>query len=137
MDPRCQPGQATALWANSKDATFALGLLSDEQRAKITKFYHIRDAKLSLRSSLLKRAAIAQDCQVPWSDARIGQDNNRKPCYHPPHPQGKKLQFNISHHGTIVVLAGCLGEETQVGIDVVSMHWEKDIAMVLKEGFVA
>ncbi|CRK44762.1 hypothetical protein BN1723_006288 [Verticillium longisporum] len=51
------------------EASRALALLTPDERAGVLRFYHVRDAKLSLGSHLLKRHAIARFCGVPWSRA--------------------------------------------------------------------
>lgn len=127
--------EATARWASGNEAQHALSLLSPAEQAKILRFYRPSDAKLSLASCLLKHRAIATTCAVPWSEATIGEDRNRKPCFKPSTPEGKTLEFNVSHHGTLVALVGCSGEDVRLGVDIVRMNWDKDYASVLKEGF--
>ena len=95
------------------------------------------DAKLSLASCLLKRRAIVDLCGVPWSEAIVGEDSNRKPCYRPKEESGKKIEFNVSHHGSLVVIVACEGDSTKLGVDVVGINWEKDISTVRKNGFKA
>ena len=127
--------EATARWASGKEAQHALGLLTSEEQAKVLRFYRPSDAKLSLASCLLKHRAIATTCEVPWSEATIGEDSNRKPCYKPSNPKGNTLEFNVSHHGTLVALVGCSGKAVRLGVDIVRMNWDKDYATVMKEGF--
>ena len=127
--------EATARWASGKEAQHALSLLASEEQAKVLRFYRPSDAKLSLASCLLKHRAIATTCEVPWSEATISEDSNRKPCYKPSDPKGKILEFNVSHHGTLVALVGCPGKAVRLGVDIVRMNWDKDYATVLKEGF--
>lgn len=126
---------STARWARGEDAKHALSLLPVEERAKVLRFYHPRDAKLSLASHLLKHHAIAHACHVPWPQALISEDHNRKPCYQPTDPDALKVEFNISHHGTLVALVGCVGETQKLGTDIVQLNWEKDYASVRKDGF--
>ena len=127
--------KSTAVWATNPDVKKALDLLPAHEHAKVLRFYHIRDAKLSLASSLLKHRAIADTCHVPWKDSNIGEDKNRKPCYKPPDPAQPKMEFNVSHHGTLVALVGCAGEKIKLGVDIVQMNWNKDYPMVVKSGF--
>ena len=129
--------EATARWASGKEAQHALSLLTLEEQAKVLRFYRPSDAKLSLASCLLKHRAIATTCEVPWSEATIGEDSNRKPCYKPSKPEGRTLEFNVSHHGTLVALVGCSGKAVRLGVDIVRMNWDKDYATVMKEGFQA
>lgn len=126
---------STALWATKPDVKEALGLLPPHEQAKAIRFYHIRDAKLSLGSSLLKHKAITDTCNVPWKDSTVGEDSNRKPCFKPVDPSKPRMEFNVSHHGTLVALVGCAGENTKLGVDIVQMNWAKDYPMVIKGGF--
>ena len=127
--------EATARWASGKGSQYALSFLTPGEQAKVLRFYRPSDAKLSLASCLLKHRAIATTCEVPWSESTIGEDSNRKPCYKPSNPEGKTLEFNVSHHGTLVTLVGCSGEDVRLGVDIVRMNWDKDYATVMKEGF--
>ncbi|MCJ1451001.1 hypothetical protein MMC28_001335 [Mycoblastus sanguinarius] len=129
--------QSTAQWAEGTDVQRALDLLTSDERARVLRFHFPRDAKLSLGSNLLKHLAIAKTCGIPWSQAVIGADSNRKPCFHPTDSTAATLEFNVSHHGDLVALVGCAGDATKLGVDVVKMNWEKDYSMVMKEGFEA
>lgn len=128
---------STAHWANGEDANTALNMLPPAEKARVLRFYHPRDAKLCLASSLLKHRAITHACNVSWSQATISEDHNRKPCYKPKDPNASKAEFNVSHHGTLVTLVGCAGETRKLGTDVVQMNWVKDYASVLEDGFAA
>ena len=132
-----QSAQSTAHWAAGTAAQHALALLTDGERAKVLRFYRPSDAKLSLGSNLLKHRAIANTCRVPWSKAVISEGANKKPCYKPLAPSSKSLEFNVSHHGSLVALVGCPGETVKLGVDIVKMNWEKDYATVMKDGFEA
>ena len=129
--------KSTDHWATGESAQYALNLLPAEEKKKVLKFYRQNDAKLCLGSCLLKRQAIAETCHVPWTEVTISQDEHRKPCYRQTYPIGKALQFNVSHHGTLVAFVGCSDENVRLGVDIVRMNWEKDYAMVLQDGFAA
>ena len=129
--------KATAHWATGREANRALSQLTLDEKAKVLRFYRPSDAKLSLASCLLKKRAIVDYCKVPWSEAVIGEDDNRKPCYVPHDACGKTLEFNVSHHGTLVVLVGFPAKTVKLGIDVVQMNWERDYLRVMKDGFEA
>ena len=129
--------QSTAHWATGTTAQHALTLLADSERARALRFYRPSDAKLSLGSNLLKHRAIANTCQVPWSDALSSEGAHKKPCYKPPDPTSKGLEFNVSHHGSLVALVGCPGDSVRLGVDIVRMNWEKDYTTVMREGFEA
>lgn len=128
---------STAQWASGEEAKTALSMLPPSEKEKVLRFYHPRDAKLGLASNLLKHRAITHACNVSWSQAIISEDHNRKPCYKPKDPHASKVEFNVSHHGTLVTLVGCAGETRKLGTDIVQMNWAKDYASVLKDGFAA
>ena len=129
--------QSTERWASGTAAQHALAFLSDGERARALRFYWPNDAKLSLGSNLLKHRAIADTCRVPWSEATVSEGANKKPCYKPLPPSSKSLEFNVSHHGSLVALVGCPGESVHLGVDIVKMNWEKDYTTVMKDGFEA
>lgn len=132
-----QSAQSTSHWATGTAAQHALAFLTDNERAKALRFYRPSDAKLSLGSNLLKHRAIANICQVPWSEAVISEGANKKPCYKTLAPSSKSIEFNVSHHGSLVALVGCSGQSVKVGVDIVKMNWEKDYTTVMKDGFEA
>ncbi|KAL6716227.1 hypothetical protein ACLMJK_005793 [Lecanora helva] len=132
-----QTTKATDHWATGEDASQALKLLTPEERAKVLRFYRPSDARLSLASSLLKHLAIVKTCDVTWSEAIVGEDRNKKPCYKPNNASKKGCEFNVSHHGTLVALAGCTGNKVNLGVDVVQINWERDYQKVIKDGFEA
>ena len=129
--------RTTEQWATGEAAQQALKLLPQGERSKVLKFYRHTDAKLCLGSCLLKRRAISEACGVSWGAVAISEDRNRKPCYNPKNLEDRTLQFNVSHHGTLVALAGCPGDHTKLGVDIVRMNWEKDYAKVREAGFEA
>ncbi len=128
---------STAHWATGHDAKKALSLLPANEKNKILRFYFPKDAKLSLASNLLKHLAISHACHVSWSESTISEDHNRKPCYKPKDRNSSTVEFNVSHHGTLVALVGCAGDTRKLGTDVVQMNWERDYPSVLKGGFAA
>lgn len=127
--------EATARWGRTEAVKKALNYLPSNEREKALRFFMPRDAKLSLASSLLKHRAIVRACHVPWSATVVGQDINRKPCFTPLTPWTPKMEFNVSHHGTLVALVGCAGEKHKLGVDIVNIDWQKDHASIMKAGF--
>ena len=125
----------TSTWAHQEEVQRSLERLSPEESSKVLHFRFVSDAKMSLASCLLKRRAIANICEVPWSEVVVSQDRNKKPCYVPENTAGKTLEFNVSHHGSLVGLVACSGTATKLGVDIVSMNWEKDLAKVARDGF--
>ena len=130
LDVNGKSTTSTAEWGSSKDVEQILNLLSSAERLQVLRFYFIRDAKLSLGSFLLKHHAITFACHVPWADSVISKDKNHKPCYKPSDPQGKTVEFNVSHHGTLVAMVCCTDYNTKMGVDIVQMNFERDFAAV-------
>ena len=129
------PRPLTEQWAPNDAVQAALDRLSQDEKAKVLRFHFASDAKMSLASCLLKRRAITQICGVPWHEAIVTLDNNKKPCFVPKGgATGKTIALNVSHHGGLVALAACPGSTTKLGIDVVSMS-SANITTVVNEGF--
>lgn len=130
LDASGKPTTSTKEWGSSNDVEPTLNLLPPEEKAKVLRFYFIRDAKLCLGSCLLKHHAITFVCHVPWAETVISADENGKPCYKPTDPKGKTLEFNVSHHGTLVAMVGCTDHRIKMGVDIVQMNFEKDFTAV-------
>ncbi|EPE31951.1 4'-phosphopantetheinyl transferase [Glarea lozoyensis ATCC 20868] len=125
-------------------ASRALALLSDSEQASVLKYYHVRDAKMSLASHLLKHLVISKYCNVPWSKAMVSRTSNGKPCYVPPAKipsMGSHVMFdfNVSHQAGIVSLIAAVGFKNQVdtGTDVVCVNEResRDSEYIQKSGF--
>lgn len=109
-------------------------LLTDEERAGVLKYFHVRDAKMALASQLLKHLIVARcghakgSDPVPWRKTVLARDAHGKPVYYS--DESKKTQpvvFNVSHQAGLVVLVAAYGGDdpggidgVDVGIDVVS-----------------
>ena len=126
---------ATVEWASLGAVEDILEVLLPQEQARVKRFFHVRDAKLCLASYILKRRAISRACHVPWSQALLSEDINRRPCFQPPEKSDVNFDFNVSHHGTLVVLVGCTEPQVRVGVDVVQIPWVRDVPLVLKDGF--
>ncbi|KAL9610342.1 MAG: hypothetical protein Q9167_004940 [Letrouitia subvulpina] len=127
---------ATAEWATEEESKWALNFLTIDEQTKVLRFYHIKDAKLSLGSSLLKRCAVAKACRVPWSRIKISFDKNHKPCYvAAPDAMPGNLEFNVSHHGSLVALVGSTDSRLGLGVDIVQMNFDKDVPAVRHRGW--
>lgn len=100
------------------------------------KYYHVRDAKMSLTSHLLKHLAITKLCSVPWSASTISKAANGKPGYVPPtsEPDGQAIEFNVSHQAGIVTLVAAVGKAVDLGTDVVCVNERNEFARFGKEG---
>ncbi|KAI9743480.1 MAG: hypothetical protein M1818_002793 [Claussenomyces sp. TS43310] len=112
-------------------AARALSLLTEEERQAVLRYYHVRDAKMSLASHLLKHFAITKLCKVGWHDSTISRDEHGKPCYIP--GSGKMMDFNVSHQaGLVSLIAAASGE---VGTDVVCVNERNERATIDRDGF--
>jgi 4'-phosphopantetheinyl transferase len=102
----------------------------------VLKYYHVKDAKMSLASHLLKHLIITKYCNVPWSQSTISRDANGKPCFISEHVI---IDFNVSHQAGIVSLIASIGftEKVHVGTDVVCANEriKQDHAHIDKSGF--
>lgn len=108
------------------------------------KYYHVKDAKMSLASHLLKHLVITKYCNVPWSKSKVSrQPTHGKPCYVPEGGDDEHvhMDFNVSHQAGIVSLIAAVGFENHVdvGTDVVCANERsvQDYASIDKEGFFA
>ena len=111
--------------------------ISAEEEAKAKKFIFIKDARLSLGSSLLKRLFIVRTLAVPWPDvqfSRIGHEKHGKPCY-APDAQAPTVDFNISHQAGLVALVGCSAADALIGVDITCVNERNEKRMLEKEGF--
>ncbi|KAG7101548.1 hypothetical protein HYQ45_008775 [Verticillium longisporum] len=143
LDTRTLWPEATRTKDLEHAASRALALLTPDERAGVLRFYHVRDAKLSLGSHLLKRHAIARFCGVPWSRAVPTRDTpTAKPTWRD--PAGREpLRFNVSHQAGLVALIAVHDDqdpgalEVDVGVDVVctSERRVRDRATIAAEGW--
>ncbi|MCJ1253022.1 hypothetical protein MMC24_000829 [Lignoscripta atroalba] len=139
---------STSAWATSPTASRALSLLPPNEQDHVLRFHRPQDAALSLGSSLLKRLAAVRALELLWQEVEFGRDERGKPVVvgDALGAEGKTLEFNVSHHGDLVVLVGWKspgkeegerkekGKRKQVGTDVVMFNWEKDTAGMRREG---
>ncbi|KAI1505922.1 hypothetical protein F5X99DRAFT_366582 [Biscogniauxia marginata] len=121
------------------EASRALALLPDDERAAVLRYYFVADAKMSLASHLLKHWAVSRCCGVPWRETRLSRDANKKPVYVDPATGRQPVSFNVSHQCGIVALVAVAdgGGEVDVGVDVVctSERRARDHRMVRADGW--
>lgn len=132
-------------------ASRALALLPDHERAAVLRYYHVRDAKMALASSLLKHYCVARLSPrqpLPWAATAITRDARTKPVWVDPATGRRPVSFNVSHQAGVVALAAVVnvnansedrGEPAEVGVDVVctSERRDRDQAMVRADGWPA
>jgi 4'-phosphopantetheinyl transferase len=101
------PGPLIRLLLPAQTPTPAtLALLPEAEQASVQRYFRAPDRALSLSSALLKHLAIARLCHVPWSATHLRKEEWGKPYYDPPAGATRGAEFNVSHHGLVVVLAG-------------------------------
>ncbi|OBR08670.1 Phosphopantetheinyl transferase [Colletotrichum higginsianum IMI 349063] len=141
LDTRHLWPEATETKQLEQVASRALELLKPEERKAVLKYYHVRDAKLSLGSHLLKRYAISRFCGIPWPEATAVRDERTKPIFRAADGT-TPLSFNVSHQAGLVALFAVHGYDAtngpvDVGVDVVctSERRSRDHAMLRNEGW--
>ncbi len=115
-----------------------MSLLPEIEQTSVLKYYHLKDAKMSLVSHLLKHLIITK-CNIPWSRSAVSRDQNGKPCFRPLNAiDHVSLDFNVSHQAGIVSLIAVVGiNGAQVGTDVVCVNerLQQDYSHISKYGF--
>ncbi|KAI8267335.1 4'-phosphopantetheinyl transferase NpgA [Colletotrichum sp. SAR 10_99] len=141
LDTRHLYPEATETKHLEQAASRALALLSADERKAVLKYYHVRDAKLSLGSHLLKRYAISRFCGVPWPSANTVRNEKTKPVFRTA-DGSEPLSFNVSHQAGLVALFAVHGYDAangpvDVGVDIVctSERRSRDHGMLRSEGW--
>lgn len=119
-------------------ASEAWPLLSIEEQIKASRYHFLRDAKMSVASSLMKRHFVSTVANVPWNDitfSRLGDAVHGKPSYAPSVGAKPALDFNVSHQAGLVALAGCSTPGVLLGVDIVCVDERNNSRMIEKEGF--
>lgn len=123
-------------------ASRALSFLSPSEQASVLKYYHVKDAKMSLASQLLKHLVISKYCRVPWRKTAFSRDARGKPFWPPTNSDSKdyvKIAFNVSHQAGLVSMIAVIGGEgdVEVGTDIVCVNerLDHDYRHIEKEGF--
>ncbi|KAL2757807.1 hypothetical protein ACRALDRAFT_2040162 [Sodiomyces alcalophilus JCM 7366] len=141
VDTRPLWPEATETRHLEKSASRALSLLSPTERTSVLRYFHVRDAKLSLASHLLKRYVVSRFCSVPWSRSTPSADpQTGKPRWRDAHGR-ERLRFNVSHQAGLVALFALHSDldaplpPPDVGVDVVctSERFSRDLASLLPD----
>ncbi|XP_077286519.1 L-aminoadipate-semialdehyde dehydrogenase-phosphopantetheinyl transferase [Arctopsyche grandis] len=93
--------------------------IQSEEKERISRFVFKQDFKSSLIGRLMMRKFVNVSMSIPYSDIIFQRDQKGKPVYNS-EKCTHKFDFNISHQGDYVVLAGHVGE-AKVGIDVMNI----------------
>jgi 4'-phosphopantetheinyl transferase len=94
---------------SENDWSIASRSIQPEEKERIGRFVFKQDAKRSIIGQLMIRKFLSEATHLPWSKIKTKRDQNNKPIM-------EGFNFNISHDGNLVVLAG--EKETIVGIDI-------------------
>ncbi|KAH8802736.1 hypothetical protein F5884DRAFT_802867 [Xylogone sp. PMI_703] len=140
VPPKGKPQEEVAELKNV--ASRALSVLTPSERDGVLRYYHLKDAKMSLVSQLIKHYFITKYCGVPWSQSKISRDANGKPCYIPEGTlsgQQPSVDFNVSHQAGLVTLVAAIGFQgrVDVGTDIVCVdeRLTKDYEFIEKKNF--
>ncbi|KAM7205273.1 hypothetical protein V8F33_001104 [Rhypophila sp. PSN 637] len=104
LDTRSWYPEATQTKQLAIHASRALSLLPESERAGVLKYYHVRDAKMSLASALLKHLAVSKLAPVPWQSSTITRDGRTKPIFRDPTTGAQPVSFNVTHQAGLVAL---------------------------------
>lgn len=94
---------------SENDWSIASRSIQLEEKERIGRFVFKQDAKRSIIGQLMIRKFLSQATHLPWAKIITKRDFNNKPIM-------EGINFNISHDGNLVVLAGEV--DTIVGIDI-------------------
>jgi len=106
----------------------------------VLRYVHLRDAKASLVSHLLKHYVVAKTLSVPFAETPITRNRQTKPVHVTPEG-AEPVVFNVSHQSDVVALVGVARYggpgPVDVGVDVVSPaeRRDRDHRIVRDEGW--
>ncbi|RKF55214.1 4'-phosphopantetheinyl transferase NpgA [Erysiphe neolycopersici] len=123
----CIPGDFKAreeVQVLRKVASRALNLLSGKEQESVLRYYHVKDAKMSLASFLLKHLVITKYMSIPWTKSLISIDRYGKPYLILDDSQPLHLDFNVSHQAGVVILFAAITNRigVKVGTDIVCVN---------------
>lgn len=96
----------------------ATSCIQIEEKARLSKFIFRDDFNASLIGRLLMRKFVKKASGLEYDSIKFERDCRGKPFL-----PNSKIGFNVSHQGSYSVLAGCLNEETQIGVDVMKIEY--------------
>lgn len=80
----------------------------------IRSFYHVRDSRMALGSTLLQRFWVSQHYAVAFGSVEICRDEPTSRPYYAGGGDGHVYDFNVSHHADFVLLGAAPG---RIGVD--------------------
>lgn len=106
----------------SNEWTLATQCVQTEETERIHRFVFAEDAKASMVGQLLMRKAASEITGIPYNEVKFSRSETGKPFVssHSEILRTMNYNFNISHHGSMCVLAAGLGR--RLGIDVMNVE---------------
>ncbi|XP_014221736.1 L-aminoadipate-semialdehyde dehydrogenase-phosphopantetheinyl transferase [Trichogramma pretiosum] len=110
-----------AKWEPSeKELLLATSCIQLEEKIRIAKFVFQKDFKAALVGRLLTRKFIKEASGLPYNEICVTRDVNNKPIFE--HHSVPKLNFNVSHQGSLTVFAGET-RKVNIGVDVMKLEY--------------
>ncbi|PSN48821.1 L-aminoadipate-semialdehyde dehydrogenase-phosphopantetheinyl transferase [Blattella germanica] len=96
-----------------------------EEKNRINKFVFKKDAKASLIGRLLMRKYVNENSTLPYNEIKFERDEKGKPFLLETSKESELpvLNFNVSHQGKYTVLAGEIGNNIKLGVDVMKLEY--------------
>lgn len=106
----------------------AVASIQPEERARLMKFHFIDDFLSSLIGRLFIRKYVSTCSGLPSAEVKFARDVRGKPYWVKGEDyDGPPLSFNVSHQGSLVLLAGIAGESSDpdfgIGTDVMKIEY--------------
>uniref|UniRef100_A0A1B6KSW7 L-aminoadipate-semialdehyde dehydrogenase-phosphopantetheinyl transferase n=1 Tax=Graphocephala atropunctata TaxID=36148 RepID=A0A1B6KSW7_9HEMI len=113
-------------WSPSdKDWQLLASGLDAIDKEQVGKFVFQKDAKSAMAGRFLTKKYVTEATGLAWRDIRILRDKEHKKPYLPYEMFGcVQVQFNISHSGDYVVLAGEVGD-INLGVDLMKIEKQR------------
>jgi len=100
-----------------------LELVQPEEQVRIGKFRFEMDRKRALAGRLLIRRAVMGFLNVTNKEVKLTRTDRGKPVLVEPDAAGSNFNFNVSHHGSWVVLAA--HKNFEVGVDLMEYEFPR------------
>lgn len=93
-----------------------------EENERIHRFVFAEDSKAAMVGQLLMRKAATEITEIPYNEVRFTRSETGKPfiCSHSDVLKNMNFNFNVSHHGSMCVLAA--GPGRSLGVDVMKVE---------------
>uniref|UniRef100_A0A6P4FJA2 L-aminoadipate-semialdehyde dehydrogenase-phosphopantetheinyl transferase n=1 Tax=Drosophila rhopaloa TaxID=1041015 RepID=A0A6P4FJA2_DRORH len=105
----------------------AVASIQPEERVRLMKFHFIDDFLSSLIGRLLMRKYVSTCSGLPHHQVKFARDVRGKPYWVREDYAGPPLSFNVSHQGSLVLLAGITGDSSDsdfgLGTDVMKIEY--------------